>query len=121
MALLRILKPYCLKSCVCTPRVSGFGLSTLSSTAFPPTVNFLRYTSTMPPGKPAQHATAEAASSDVEIVRESGWHYQIEQILQEKDNLLYHVCLTRHVIRNLLIIVQLANYSQKVPETRNLY
>jgi hypothetical protein len=99
----------------------GFGLSTLSSTAFPATVNFPRYTSTMPPGKLTQHATAEAASSDVEIVGESGRHYRIEQILQEKGNPLYRVCLARHVIRNLLTIVQLANYSQKVPETRNLY
>jgi hypothetical protein len=105
MALLRILKPYCLKSCVCTPRVLGFGLSTLSFTAFSATVNFPRYTSTMLPGKLAQHATAEATSSDVKIVRESGQYYRIKQIWQEKGNLLYRACLVRHVIQNLFIIV----------------
>jgi hypothetical protein len=37
-------------------------------TAFPATVNFPCYTSTMPPGKPTQHTIAKAASSNVKIV-----------------------------------------------------
>lgn len=117
-----VLKSHFLRSCVGTTRASVFSLSKSSSIAFPALVDFPRYTSTMPPGDSARQEAAEISSPLAEVVGQSGRHYLIKQVLQERSNPRQRVSLAMYgYLKFPAIIVQLANYHRIVSGRRNSY
>ena len=91
------------RTCLGAACPPSFGLPTPPSTAFSAIIRLRRHSSTIlpPPADHAQNAIQNMASTTEELVGQSGRHYLIERVLQEKVNPPRRVYLATYMLLKL--------------------